>query len=395
MIKNLYFRLSVLQFLQFLIWGSWFVTAGTYLQHTLGFSGRQVGMVYATTAIAATVSPFLVGVLADRFFSIEKLLSLLHLMGGSLLLLLSFQTTFAWFYPIVLIYVLCFLPTFSLSNAMCFHHVSDVKRDFPRVRVWGTVAWVLIGIVIGWLQIEDQAIPFQIAATGSFLQAMYCLTLPKTPPQKQSTSMLQSLRGPEIKELLHDRSLVVLVLSIALICIPSAYYYSFVNSFLNEQGVVNAAGKMAIGQISEIIFMLALPWFFQRWRLKIIVFWGLLAWGLRYGLFIAGVYFESEWWLLAGIGLHGLAYIFSMLSAQIYLDMRVPTHLRSTGQGFYSLLTLGLGVFVGSYIAGESVSQYTLTDGTHQWPAIWLLPTCLGVGVALGFWWLFKGRQKA
>jgi nucleoside transporter len=395
MIKNLYPRLAILQFLQFLIWGSWFVTAGTYLQQTLGFSGREVGMIYGTTAIAATITPFLVGLLADRFFAIEKLLSLLHLAGGILLFVLSFLTTFSWFYPVMLVYVMCYLPTFSLSNALCFHHLTDIKRNFPRIRVWGTVAWVLVGLVIGWLRVEDQALPLQIAAVGSLLQSVYCLTLPHTPPQKQSSNLWQTLRGPEIQQLLRDPSLVVLIISIAFICIPSAYYYSFVNSFLNEQGVTNAAGKMALGQVTEIIFMLALPWFFQRWRLKTIVFVGLLAWGLRYGLLILGVYFHSEWWFIAGISLHGLAYIFSMLSAQIYLDMRVPVHLRSTGQGFYSLLTLGLGVFIGSSIAGESVSYFTLADGTHNWPAVWLLPTCIGVVVALAFWVFFKGRQKA
>lgn len=395
MIPYLHFRLSLLQFLQFFIWGSWFVIAGTYLQGTLGFSGLEVGMIYGTTAIAATISPFLLGVLADRFFATEKILAFLHLIGGGLLFLVAQMHEFVWFYPLMLLHVLCYLPTFSLSNALCFHHIEDTKRDFPRIRVWGTVSWILVGLLISWLKVEDQVLPFQMAATCSVLQGLYALTLPSTPPQKQKENLWQSLRGSEMQALFKDRSLVVMVIAIALICIPSSYYYSFVNSFLNEFGVTNAAGKMALGQITEIIFMLALPWFFVRWRLKYIIFVGLLAWGLRYGCFIVGIHLHSEAWLLLGVGMHGLAYIFSMLSAQIYLDTRVPVHLRGTGQGFYSLLTLGIGVFIGSTIAGQTVSAHTLADHSHNWTQIWLLPTWFGVVVAFGFLYFFKGKQRA
>ncbi len=395
MVPYLHLRLSILQFLQFFIWGSWFVTAGTYLQKTLGFTGLEVGMVYGTTAIAATVSPFVLGLLADRFFSVEKLLGILHLCGGVLLFTLSQLKTFELFYPAMLLYVLCYLPTFSLSNSLCFHHIKDTKRDFPRVRVWGTISWILIGLFIGWLQVEDQALPFQIASAASVLQGLYSFTLPSTPPQKRSENLLQSLRGPEMQALFRDRSLIVLVAAIALICIPTSYYYSFVNLFLNEQGVTNAAGKMSIGQITEILFMLTIPWFFRIWRLRTIVFIGLLCWGVRYGCFIIGIHQSSEAWFIVGLLFHGIAYIFSMLSAQIYLDTRVPEHLRSTGQGFYSLLTLGIGVFIGSYVAGQSVSKHTLPSGLHDWAQIWWFPCLFGIAVAFAFLILFKGRQRA
>lgn len=395
MVPYLHLRLSTLQFLQFFIWGSWFVTAGTYLQKTLGFTGLEVGMVYGTTAIAATISPFILGLLADRFFSVEKLLGVLHLIGGVLLFILSELHTFELFYPVMLVYVLCYLPTFSLSNSLCFHHIADTKRDFPRVRVWGTISWILVGLLIGWLQVEDQALPFQIAAGASALQGLYAFTLPSTPPQKHRENLWQSLRGPEMQALFRDRSLIVLIAAIALICIPSSYYYSFVNLFLNEQGVANAAGKMSIGQITEILFMLTIPWFFRIWRLRTIVFIGLLCWGVRYGCFIIGIHQASEAWFIVGLLFHGVAYIFSMLSAQIYLDTRVPEHLRSTGQGFYSLLTLGIGVFIGSYVAGQSVSKHTLTSGLHDWAQIWWFPCLFGIAVAFAFLILFKGRQRA
>lgn len=395
MIPYLHLRLSLMQFLQFFIWGSWFVTAGTYLQKTLGFSGLEVGMVYGTTAIAATISPFILGVLADRFFSVEKLLGVLHLVGGVLLFALAEMRSFELFYPLMLLYVLCYLPTFSLSNSLCFHHLQDTKRDFPRVRVWGTISWIIVGLLIGWLKVEDQALPFQIAATCSILQGLYAFSLPATPPQGRQENLWQSLRGPEMQALFRDRSLIVMIAAIALICIPASYYYSFVNSFLNEKGVINAAGKMSIGQVTEIVFMLALPWFFRIWRLRTIMFLGLLSWGLRYGCFILGIYYNSELWYIIGLLMHGQAYIFSMLSAQIYLDTRVPEHLRSTGQGFYSLLTLGIGVFIGSYIAGQSVTNHTLVSQQHDWTQIWWFPFWFGIVVAVGFWFLFKGRQKA
>ncbi|MEL6970472.1 MAG: MFS transporter [Bacteroidota bacterium] len=395
MIPFLKFRLSVLQFLQFFIWGSWFVTAGTYFQQTLGFSGLEVGMIYGTTAIAATISPFLLGILADRFFSVEKLLGILHLAGSVLLYTLAQIQTFEWFYPLMLIYVLCYLPTFSLSNALCFHHIEDTKRDFPQIRVWGTISWIIVGLIIGWLKVEDQATPFYIAAACSVVQGLYSFTLPETPPQERQENLWQSLRGPEMQALFRDRSLIVMIIAIALICLPLSYYYSFVNSFLNEQGVVNAAGKMSLGQVTEILFMLTLPWFFKIWRLRTIIFIGLLSWGVRYGCFIAGIHYNSEAWYILGLLFHGLAYIFSMLSAQIYLDTRVPSHLRSTGQGFYSLLTLGVGVFVGSYIAGQSVTRHTIAPNVHDWTQIWWFPFWFGIVVAFGFLILFKGRQKA
>ena len=395
MIPHLHLRLSALQFLQFFIWGSWFVTAGTYLQQTLGFSGLEVGMVYGTTAIAATISPFLLGVVADRFLSVEKLLGMLHLVGGVLLFTLAKLQTFEVFYPVMLVYVLCYLPTFSLSNSLCFHHIEDTKRDFPRVRVWGTISWILAGLLIGWLDVENQALPFKIAAVCSVLQGLYAFTLPATPPQERQENLLQSLRGPDMQALFRDQSLIVMIAAIAMICIPSAYYYSFVNSFLNEQGVVNAAGKMGLGQITEIIFMLSLPWFFRKLRLKTILFIGLLSWGLRYGCFIIGLHYGSELWYLIGLLFHGGAYIFSMLSAQIYLDTRVPKHLRSTGQGFYSLLTLGIGVFIGSYIAGQSVTSHTLGPKVHDWAQIWWFPCWFGIAVAILFWLTFKGKQRA
>ena len=393
---KLQIRLSLLQVLQFFIWGSWFVTGGTYMLETLQFSGREVGLVYLNFSIAATVTPLFMGVLADRLFSAEKLLAVLHLLGGGFLFLASTITDFTWFNIVILLYVLCYLPTFALSNSLCFHHIKDTKKDYPKVRVWGTISWIVAGLMVSYLNIENQVTPFVIAASCSVFQAAYCLTLPSTPPTpRPKTNFIDSMIGPEIRELFKERSFSILVICIGLICIPLSYYYSFVNPFLNEIGIENAAAKMTIGQMVEIVLLLALPWFFKVWRFKTIIFIGMFVWGARYGLFILGYQYDMEWLLIIGIAVHGIAYIFSMLSAQIYLDTIVPTHLRSTAQGFFSLLTMGLMALVGTAIAGETVNAYTNSDGTHNWEMIWMLPFIFGVAVSFVFWYFFRSKIKA
>jgi len=394
--RKLQLRLSLLQILQFFIWGSWFVTGGTYMLETLNFTGRQVGWVYTNFSIAATVTPLFMGVLADRLFAAEKLLAVLHLLGGALLFLASNITDFAWFNTVILLYVLCYLPTFALSNALCFHHVEDSKRDFPKIRVWGTISWIAAGLMVSYLNIENQVTPFKIAAGCSVFQAIYCLTLPHTPPTKrEKMSLIDTIIGPEIRTLFKEKSFAVLVICIGLICIPLSYYYSFVNPFLNEIGVEDAAAKMSLGQVVEILLLLALPWLFTKLRLKTIIFMGMFAWGARYGLFILGIEWSAEWLLILGLLLHGVAYIFSMLSAQIYLDTIVPTHLRSTAQGFFSLLTMGLMALIGTVIAGETVNAYTDAAGNHDWAVIWRLPFVFGILVSFTFLMLFKSKSKA
>jgi len=392
--NKLFVRLSLMQFLQFLIWGSWFVTAGTYFMQTLGFSGREVGLIYANNALAATFSPIIVGILADKYFSVERLLAFLHIVGAGLLYTMSIIPDFELFYIINLIYALCYMPTFSLSNSMTFHHVKDAKKEYPRIRVWGTIAWISAGLFIGFLNIESTAIPFKIAAGISLVHGLYCLSLPKTDPVKNNLSFLKGLRSPDMKALFADRGFQAIMLSLALISIPAAYYYSFVNPFLNEAGVSNAAGKMSLGQMTEIVMMLALPWFIAKWRLKYIIGIGLILWGLRYGLFILGIQNDSEALFIVALLIHGIAYVFGMLTAQIYIDIKVPDYLRSTAQGFFSFLTMGIMAWIATYIAGETVSFYTLEDGTHDWTSIWQLPLWFGIGTAMIFMVYFKNTAK-
>lgn len=393
--KTILFKLSILQFLQFFIWGSWFVTAGTYLLQNLQFTGREVALIYASFSIAATITPLFLGMLADKMFAVEKLLSFLHLVGAVLLLALSYTTSFYLFYGLMFMYVLCYVPTFSLSSSMCFHHIEDIKKDFPVVRVWGSIAWIISSSLVSFLNIEDQEIPFKIAAFSSFLLGVYSLSLPHTPPQSsEQPSMWQLLKGDEVRELLKKKALVVMLICVGLISIPVSYYYSFVNPFLNEVGVENAASKMALGQGVEILLMLLLPMFFRIMRFKTILFIGLLLWGVRYGLFMIGYTYDLEWVLIIGLLLHGFAYIFGLLSVQIYLDTKVPVSLRSTAQGFFSLLTMGIMAIIGAAIAGEFVQAYALGDGSHNWNMIWSFPAIFGVVVALVFYLLFKDKSK-
>lgn len=392
---QLFLRLATLMFLQFFVWGSWFVTLGTYLLETLDYSGRQIGMVYATTAIAATVTPLLLGVVADRIFAAERLLAVLHLLGAVLIWSASYVTPFGWFYTLILAYTLCYLPTFSLSNALCFHHLERPGKTFPLVRSAGTLSWILAGLLLSYLGVEDQAIPLRISAVSSVVLGLYCLTLPHTPPATGPRRSLADLRGPEVRKLFADRSFAVLVGCLGLICIPSAYYYSFVNPFLNDIGWANAAAKMTIGQVVELGVILTLPWFLGNWRLRWIIFLGLLVWGVRYAAFGLGNTGSGSWLLYFGIGVQGIAYCFTALAAQIYVDSRVPAHLRSTAQGFIAFLTLGIGAFIGSFIAGETVNRFTTPAGGHDWRLIWTFPAIFGTLVAFGFLGGFRSREKS
>ena len=394
-IQPLHTRLAFMLFLQFFTLGAWLVTTGTYLLETQSFTGNQVGLVYAGTAIGAIISPFISGLIADRYLSLEKFLALLHLSSAVVMFFLASVTTFTWFYPLVIAYLVLHMPTMGLSTAMCFHHISNPKQIFPRIRAWGTLGWVLAGLLIGFLAIEKLATPLYISAFSSIVLGLYSLTLPHTPPSEEARQKsITQLLGLEAFGLLKKPSFAILMLALTLICIPSAFYYSFVNPFMNEIGIHNSAGKMTIGQLSEIFFMLTLPFFLQKWRLRYIIFTGLLAWGIRYLLFGYGQLEGQNWMIYAGLLLHGIAFNFTALTSQIYVDQIAPAHLRSTAQGFVSFVTLGFGAFFGSWFAGLVVDYHTLGLNQHNWLLIWQYPAWIGIGTAFIFLVLFRKKLE-
>jgi len=384
-------KLSALMFLQYFVWGCWYVTMGTWLGQTLHFSDDQIGLSFGTTALAAMISPFFLGMVADRVFATERVLAALHIVGGVVLFVASTQTTFGAFFGVILIYTLCYMPTLALSNSLSFRQMKDPGREFPPIRVLGTIGWIVAGLAIGTLGLEATARPLRIAGGASILLGLYCLALPHTPPMEKSRTKRATwsdIVGLDALKLLGERSFAVFVLGSFLVCIPLQFYYAFANPFLNELNVTNAAGKMTLGQMSEIFFMLVMPWFFRRLGVKWMLLVGMAAWTARYVLFAYGDNAALVWMLYAGILLHGICYDFFFVTGQIYVDTKAPPDLRAAAQGFIAFVTLGVGMFIGSWVSGKVVNAFRLGGGGHDWYRIWLVPAA-GAAIVLVLFALF------
>jgi len=398
-------RLSLMMFLEFFIWGGWFVTLGTYLANNLNATGAQSAMVFATQSWGAIIAPFVIGLIADRFFNAEKILGILHLAGAVLMYLLFKAESFEAFYPYVLAYMLAFMPTLALVNSVSFNQMKDPSRDFSSIRVWGTIGWIAAGLAISYLFEWDSlsAIKmgflqntFLVTAIASAVLGIYSFTLPATPPKASSgqKSSITQLLGLDALKLLANRNFLVFFMASVLICIPLAFYYQNANPFFSEIGMANPTGKMTIGQVSEVGFMLLLPIFFKRFGIKVTLLAAMLAWAVRYLLFSYGNAGELSFMLITGIALHGVCYDFFFVSGQIYTNSKAGEHQKSAAQGLITLATYGVGMLIGFAVAGRITDAHKyLKSSGHDWQAIWPFPAGFALVVMVLFAVFFKNEK--
>lgn len=384
-----------MMFLEFFIWGAWFVTLGTYLG-SIDFTGSQIGYTYLMNNIAAIVSPFFVGMIADRFFSSEKVMAVLHILGGVVIYFAAGITSVTPLILGLLLYNLLYMPTVALANAISFHQMEAPDAQFPKVRVWGTIGWIIAGLLITFIQfnfyqkIEASSLPMKIAAIASILLGLYAFTLPHTPPQKSGQKVtFGDIIGVKALRLMKEKNFLIFVISSLLICIPLAFYYNFTNMFLNDLGMSGVAGKQSMGQMSEVIFMLLMPWFFKRLGVKKMLLVGMLSWILRYILFANGNIGAMVWMLYLGILLHGICYDFFFVTGQIYVDKKASKDIRASAQGFYALITYGIGIGLGSMVSGQIVDLFT-SQGNKDWTGIWWVPAIFAAAVTVFFVFTFK-----
>ncbi len=389
-------RLCIMMFLNFVVWGCWYVTIGTYLTATLHFSGTQAGAVFGTTALASMISPFFVGLIADRYFSTERVLSSLHLIGAVFLYLVTRVTSFGAVYALMFAYCLCFFPTLALTTSITLKNITDARR-FPLFRVFGTIAWIVIGILIGKLRIEASSAQFLFAAALSVVMSVFCLFLPHTPPaNKQGPITVRQILGLDALVMLRDRSFSVFLIASILACVPLTFYFSFTNAFLNDIGVVNAAGKMTLGQFSEIFVMLLMPWIFRRLSVRGILLLGLAAWCIRYALLAYGNPDARMWMFYLAIIVHGVCYDFFFVTGQLYTDQEAPANLRNTAQGLYTFVTYGVGMFFGSLLSGGAVDFFTTSVGprlVRNWTGFWMSSSISALVLFLVFAIFFRARR--
>ena len=398
-------RLSIMMFLEFFIWGGWFVTMGSYLAANLHASGAQTGLAYGTQAWGAIIAPFIVGLIADRYFNAERLLGIVHIAGGVLMYVLYSTRDFAAFYPLLLAYMILYMPTLALVNAIAFRQMDDPSRHFPGLRVWGTIGWIAAGLTISYLFAWDSHAgiargllreTFLMCSIASFALGAYAFTLPRTPPRPAAGEGggLGRALGFDALVLLKERNFAVFFVASVLICIPLAFYYQNANQFLTEIQVANATGKQTIGQMSEVLFMLALPLFLRTFGMKATLLIGMLAWAARYVLFAFGNAGSLAFMLIIGIALHGVCYDFFFVSGQIYTDSKAGAAHKAAAQGLITLATYGLGMLVGFWAAGLIDDLYA-AHGLHDWKSIWLYPAAFAGAVFVLFAASFRNEKVA
>ena len=383
-------NLSVMMLLEFLIWGAWFVTMGTYLGN-LGFTGGQIGNAYITTAIAAIISPIFVGMIADKFFPAQRILGILHLAGAALMYWVSTITSPGLFFWALLAYALCYMPTLALANAIAFNQMKDSEKEFPVIRAIGTLGWIVVGLFIGFSRLEATNVPMLIAAGTSLLLGLYAFALPNTPPKGAGQKVtLVDILGIEALRLMKDRYFAVFVIASLLVAMTTSFYFGFANLYFNDSGMQYTAAIMTGGQFSEAIFIALLAFFFSRLGIKTIMTLGMLAWSVRYFLMAFG---GNEMpgvvlWYLAII-IHGLCFGFFFIAGQVYVEKVAPKAIQASAQGFIALVTFGVGSALGAKFSGLVVDLYT-TEAGRDWTTIWLIPAVISLVVGILFFLFFK-----
>ena len=402
--KTVQFQLSFMMFLEFFIWGGWFVTMGSFLGSNLNASGAETGMAYSTQSWGAIIAPFIIGMIADRYFNAEKILGVLHLVGAVLMYMMAQSTEFSTFYPYVLGYMIAYMPTLALVNSVSFNQMSDPAKQFPMVRVWGTIGWILAGLAISFIFKWDSesniangmlSNTFTMVAIASLVLGVFSFFLPKTPPtsNKEEKATISDILGLDALKLFKDRNFLVFFISSFLICIPLAFYYQNISLFLTEYKVDNSTAWASLGQVSEVAFMLFLPFFFKKYGFKNTVLFGMFAWVIRYVLFAYGNNGDLFFMLVTGIALHGICYDFFFVSGQIYTDSKAGDKVKSAAQGLITLATYGIGMLVGFWVAGNIVDKNLIANGTHSWQDIWLFPAIFAIAVLVIFALFFKNEK--
>jgi len=386
--------LSSMMFLQYYVWGSWYVTMGTFMTKILNATGIQIGAAYSALAIATMISPFFIGMIADRFFAAQKVMGVLHLIGALLLFMASRVTANGTFYWVIMLYSLAYMPTIALSNSVAFRQMSDPGKQFPVVRVFGTVGWVISGFMIALFGIEQTPNTFLMAALVSAVLGLYSFFLPETPPHAASQpTTAKSVMGIDAFILFKDRPYLIFFIAAIFVCIPLSFYFGFANLYLNQSGMQNAAGKMVMGQISEALFILAIPFLFNRIGVKKMVLIGMSAWLLRYICFAFGDMGPNVWMLYAGIILHGVCYDFFFVTGYMYTEKKSNERIKSASQGLFTFVTYGLGMFIGTWFSGFVTTYYTVNN-EYQWRSIWMIPAYIAVAVLICFIFFFKEKRN-
>ena len=398
-------KLSFMMFLEFFIWGSWFVTLGTFLGKNLAADGAQSAAVFSTQSFGAIIAPFIIGLIADRFFNAEKILGFLHLIGALLMFQMYNATDFAGFYPYVFTYMIMFMPTLALVNSVSFNQMKNPEQEFSSIRIWGTIGWIVAGLCISFLfhwdspqGVSDGLLKntFLMAAIASAILGFFSFTLPQTPPSaaKGEKVTMSDILGLDALKLLKNKNFLIFFISSILICIPLAFYYQNANLFLSELGMENPTGKMTIGQISEVLFLLLLPVFFTKFGFKKTILVGMIAWALRYVFFAYGNANELASLLIIGIALHGVCYDFFFVSGQIYTNSKAGEKYKSSAQGLIALATYGVGMLIGFWVAGLVSDAYKISDTSHDWEKIWLVAAGIAAAVAIIFVITFSQKEE-